>query len=167
MSLRPSLPFILLAFGAPTRADTVFENARCRLVIGGDARCVSLVEKATGRGLCAPDAGLHIASANVGGKECMASSAAVEGGRLALRFAGATAAALRGLLSGAQVRQRPATLTRIDAEDSARLEGAMVKGSALGVREPEASGDAGRLRISRHGAEAGPAMPERWRGAPR
>jgi hypothetical protein len=61
--------------------------------------------------------------------------------RTTLYFPGRTAAQVRDLLERATVRTRPPTRIFIEAEAYSRIEGAMAKGSTVGIREPEANGD--------------------------
>lgn len=61
--------------------------------------------------------------------------------RLNLVAPGLTPEALRKALEQAEVQIRPQVQLRIEAEDCQRLVGSLVKGSQVGVVEPEASGD--------------------------
>ena len=64
--------------------------------------------------------------------------------RTTLYFPGRSAAQVSALLERAAVRTRPPTRIFIEAEAYSRIEGAMAKGSTVGIREPEASGDVDR-----------------------
>lgn len=91
MSARCTLLTLLLPALAGTgaaRADVVVENARARLVLTGTAQCASLVQKPTGRELCAPGVALPAAAITLAGRTCQASAATAEGDQLTLRFAG-------------------------------------------------------------------------------
>jgi hypothetical protein len=74
--------------GHAPAADIVFENARFKAVLGGDATWRSLSEKSSGREFCAADKQVRFARAVVGAKTRSADRAVLAGNRLSIGLAG-------------------------------------------------------------------------------
>jgi len=87
------IPCVVVALGliAGSRlmaADVVFENSRLRVVLGEDAICRSLVDKATTTEYCAAGKKVSFGTVRVDGKTRFANQAQVADDRLTVGFAG-------------------------------------------------------------------------------
>jgi hypothetical protein len=83
-----SILLTLLVLAPAAGAEVVFENPRCRAVLGDDAVWRSLVDKRSGKDYCAVKGRVRFADAVTAGKTHAANRASLSGDRLTIALAG-------------------------------------------------------------------------------